>query len=178
MKKFKVILIFLLLLNSSIFAIDKISLEVDALPYITGGNYIGVGVANNGFNYRFIKADVNMPNFILPNHIDSVNMDVYTFIVDYFFRGEDYDGPWIGLGYELWNLKVKEENSNIEEDLTQHIFTLGGGYVFSLGEYFFVNPWIAVHYDLNNDTEKLVGNTIYKPKRITPEASLKFGFRF
>ena len=33
-------------------------------------------------------------------------------------------------------------------------------------------------YDLNNDTEKLVGNTIYKPKRITPEASLKFGFRF
>lgn len=177
MKKIKIMLL-MILINLGLFAFDKVSFELDVLPYVTGGNYFGVGFANNGLNYRFIKASVNLPNFILPDNIESVTMDVYTIIVDYFFRGNEYEGPWVGLGYEFWDSKIKEEGTNVENDLTQHILTLGAGYVFKLSDHFYINPWAAIHYDLNGNTEKVIGSTEYKPNRITPEASLKFGYCF
>lgn len=177
MKKIKIILL-MIGLNYVLFAIDKVSLELDVLPYLTGGNYIGIGVANNGLNYRLIKANVNLPNFVLQKDIESINMDVSTIIVDYFFDRASYQGLWIGIGYEIWDLEITEKESQIKENLRQRIFTLGGGYVYNFSENFYINPWAAIHYDLNSNTKKLVGNTSYEPNRTTPEASLKFGYNF
>lgn len=174
--KHKLILLFMLI-SVYTFSIDKLTVELDLLPYIEGGHYIGLAVGNSGFNYRIVKTKTSIPEFVLQSNIDNIDLDVYALIVDYYFR-DDYSGLWIGFGLENWKSNIREKNSLIEEELKQNIATIGAGYVFNIFNNFYLNPWVAVHYDLGNKTSLKVGTTDYKISKITPEASLKIGYNF
>ena len=110
MKKILRIIVLIVLCNSTtIYGIDKIGVELDLYPFITGGNYMGAYVAQNGFKYRVIRAESNMPEFMLQNNIENVNLEVYAFIVDYYFDKMDYKGLWFGIGGERWNNRIDEK---------------------------------------------------------------------
>ena len=179
MKKILRIMLLIVLCNSTtIYGIDKIGVELDLYPFITGGNYMGAYVAQNGFKYRVIRAKSNMPEFMLQNNIENVNLEVYAFIVDYYFDKTDYKGLWFGIGGERWNNRIDEKNGVKNVDFSQNIFTFGGGYLFELTDRIFINPWAAVHVNMRNEREKIIGDTSYEIKKIIPEVSVKLGYSF
>ena len=179
MKKFLRIIVLIVLWNcTSIYGIDKMGIEFDLYPFVTGGNYVGVYAAQNGFKYRVIRAESNMPDFMLQKNIENVNLEVYAFIIDYYFDKTDYKGLWFGIGGECWNNKVDEENGAKDVNFSQNIFTFGGGYLFELTDRIFINPWAAIHVNMGNEREKTIGNTSYEIKKVIPEASIKLGYSF
>ena len=179
MKKILRIIVLIVLCNSTtIYGIDKIGVELDLYPFVTGGNYMGAYVAQNGFKYRVIRAESNMPEFMLQNNIENVNLEVYAFIVDYYFDETDYKGLWFGIGGERWNNRIDEKNGVKNVGFSQNIFTFGGGYLFELTDRIFINPWAAVHVNMGNEREKIIGDTSYEIKKIIPEVSVKLGYSF
>lgn len=163
---------------STLYPIDNFGVEVDLLPYINGGNYIGAFVSENGLKYRLVRAETNLPEFILDDNIDNVELEVYAFIIDYYFDKSNYEGLWIGAGFEYWQSSIDEKNGVKDVNLKQKIFTLGGGYVFRISDNFYINPWAAIHIDMGSDDYKMVGSTKYKIQDILPEASIKLAYYF
>lgn len=160
------------------YSIDNIGVEVDLLPFATGGNYIGAFVSENGFKYRFIRAESSMPDFMLEDGIDSVDLEVYAFIVDYYFDKTNYAGPWIGVGLEYWKNSIDEKNGVENVSLKQNIFTIGGGYLFKISQNLYINPWAAIHVDIDSNDYKMIGNTKYEIKDVVPEFSVKLTYYF
>jgi hypothetical protein len=178
LKKLLFLISIYLIGTSTLYPIDNFGVEADLLPYVSGGNYIGGFVSENGFKYRLVRAETNLPEFILENNIDNVNLEVYAFIVDYYFDKTNYEGLWIGAGFEYWQSRIDEKNGVKDVKLNQKIFTLGGGYVFRLSDRLYVNPWVAIHVDMGSEDYKMIGNTKYKIHDILPEASIKLAYYF
>ena len=61
-------------------------LELDALPYITGGYYGSVWMSRNHMRYRAIVTKVTTPEFVLQDGFTNNRIMAYTFIADYFFK--------------------------------------------------------------------------------------------
>jgi hypothetical protein len=57
------------------------------------------------------------------------------------------------------------------------IFTGGGGYVWKFYKNFYLNSWVAVHLRAAGDDQAAVDGQRFRPARITPEASLKIGWK-
>ena len=67
--------------------------------------------------------------------------------------------------------------NNQDYDLKNYVATSGSGYIFKVYKNFYVEPWGAVHYVLN-DRKITVGETEYKTKKFQGEISLKVGWHF
>jgi hypothetical protein len=66
---------------------------------------------------------------------------------------------------------------NAQTDNIQTKQTVGVAIIFKVYKNFYVEPWGALHYVLNNE-EVSVNNTEYKTKKLQGEVSLKIGCHF
>lgn len=153
-------------------------LEIDALPYITGGYYFSSWVGWQNFRLRGVISNISMPKFVLPNDFSAWDMEVLAIIIDYFpWKTGKYQGPWIGGGYEYWESGIEIDDSRLSGELSHSILTLGGGYVHKFSDHFYLNLWGAGHYVLSGK-QLTVGGEDYKIPPFQAEISLKFGWIF
>jgi hypothetical protein len=150
--------------------------ELDLVPYLFNGYYVSVVAGYGKWRVRIVRTNITTPGFATQSGFENNELNVNAYIVDYYLK-EGFKGWWVGPGYETWEGEVKEKTSGVSEKYGTDILTLGGGYTFRYNDYFYVNPWAAVHIPVGGDREKQFVNTTYRI-RATPEASIKIGVNF
>ena len=155
-------------------------IEIDALPYVTGGSYISSWIGREKYRLRLVLSDVNIPEFIYSDNFKDWNSKARAIIFDYFWnpQKQPLSGPWIGFGLERWDNEIVEKSSGAKAFFDQEMLTVGGGYVHYLSKHCFINPWVAGHLRLNGDSNIQVGSKTFKNKPLQFEASLKLGWEF
>lgn len=154
--------------------------ELDALPYITGGYYGSVWYGQNQWRVRGIISKINLPDFITEDGFEDATTTAYTVIIDRFIgaRANRQEGLWVGAGFEFWRNSINREGYSQSEDYDSYIATVGAGYVIPISGRLYINPWLAGHYRFAGDDEVPVSGATYKPKTFLPELSVKLGWRF
>jgi hypothetical protein len=176
------VLLACLLPASPVFADDQlpkkwmVGTELDLAPYLFGGYYISALAGYGKWRARYVRTNITTPDFVTQSGFKDNKLNVNAYIVDYYFK-DGFRGWWVGPGYETWNGEVKERSSGFKEKYRTEILTLGGGYTFRYNDYFYINPWAALHIPIGGDREKQFVNTTYRI-RATPEASIKIGVNF
>jgi hypothetical protein len=151
-------------------------LEVDMLPYLSGGHYISGVVGFDHFNVRLITTKTTIPDFVTPDGFDDWKLDVTAIILDY-FPDENRVGLWLGGGLEYWDGKIRAKDTGAAGTFSQRILTFGCGYVYNISEHWYLNPWAAIHYNLSDDKVDIGSSKLNLPD-IMYEASVKLGYRF
>ncbi|HBE78948.1 MAG TPA: hypothetical protein DDW65_14395 [Firmicutes bacterium] len=151
-------------------------MEVDALPYVSGGHYISGVIGFDHYNLRLISTKTTIPGFVTPDGFKDWDLDVTAVILDY-FPGENREGLWLGGGMEFWDSKIRTKNTGDSGSFSQKIITLGAGYVYNLNEHWYINPWAAIHYNLSDKNVAIGASNLDIPD-IMYEASVKLGYKF
>jgi len=129
------------------------------------------------YRFRGVIAGFTMPDKLMGND-DFTNLQTTAtaLIFDYFLKN-NFKGWWFGTGVELWNNTITSKSDNQDYDFKDYVATAGSGYIFKVYKNFYVEPWGALHYVLN-DEKVAVGETEYKTKMFQGEVSLKVGWHF
>ena len=126
---------------------------------------------------RLVGAQIYMPDaFTGSKSFDSHSLTVAAGIIDYVF-GDNFDGAWIGTGVEIWQNRIRCKSSGAQSGWVNQVLTAGGGYIFRVKGNFYVEPWAAAHYIMNQRAVR-DGSASYTPQRISAEVSLKAGYFF
>lgn len=151
--------------------------ELDFLPYATGG-WFAAGWAGTGhLRVRALVADVNMPAFVVAegfkdNHIQSraLTADV--------FRRTGWQGWWLSAGPVQWKGSIRHESGGPTTEYTSWLLHGGMGYVRFLTDHLYLSPWAGLSLRVAGDDNIKVNARPYDPPLLNPEASLKAGWRF
>ena len=158
----------------------KLGAEVDVLPYVMGGYYGSAFVGHDGWRFRGVAARSDTPSLLVTSGFEKKRTDVYAVLADRFFgpKRTQLKGFWVGGGGEFWQSRIRQENTSNFTHYDNFVLTAGGGYVWKLSKHFYLNPWSALHAVVAGDTSTNVSGKMYQQPRLTPEASVKFGFIF
>ena len=150
--------------------------EQDVLPYFLKGYIVTGWIGSGFFRKRFSYAQASSPGFFLQDGISSDRVKAFGLSFEYFFR-ENFEGFWFGPGIGYWTNDIQAENG-LKQKNESFIFTLGGGYNYSLTKWLYVSPWLALHTRVSGTDEFNIGAvTTYKPILFTPELSVKIGIK-
>lgn len=152
--------------------------EVDLLPFINHGYYASGLVGNGPVRARVILTHLTSPSFVVPDGFENLKTTSYTLLCDYFLNGKNPEKWWLGGGLEYWRNEVQNADDKTKAKYNNLVFTLGGGYVFKLTDWLYLNPWAAGHCAVSGTGEKACGGKTYKPARFLSEVSLKIGVIF
>jgi hypothetical protein len=155
----------------------RFGVELDVLPYATGGYYGSFWVGHDRLRVRPVIARTTLPDFMVDDGFENADIDAYALIVDYFFH-EGFEGFWVGGGVEHWQNSIENATSGGKATWSNTIATVGGGYVWRLKGGFYINPWAAGHLVVGGPTQVPVGDAVYQPSRFSPEVSVKLGWVF
>ncbi|MEZ4808972.1 MAG: hypothetical protein R2819_01315 [Allomuricauda sp.] len=155
----------------------KVGVELDVLPYLTGGYYGSVWAYNNHFRYRAVITHVTTPEFMVKDGFTNNEIQGYALIADYFFSPK-FEKWWIGSGIEYWDAQIQSDQKLSTSDYDVFMLTFGSGYVWNIGKNFYVNPWAALHFRLEGDNKVMVDGNEFNTPAFIPECSLKVGWYF
>jgi len=129
------------------------------------------------FRVRGVIAGFTLPDQYMGNE-DFTNLETTAtaLILDYFLKN-NFKGWWFGTGVEKWNNTITSKQNSQDYKFNDVVATAGSGYIFKVYRNFYVEPWGAVHYVLN-DEKVTVGATEYSTKKFQGEISLKIGWHF
>jgi hypothetical protein len=179
---FAMIVLMCLFLTKPVIADDPtlkkwmVGTELDFVPYIFDGYYISAVAGYGKWRARFVRSNLTTPSFATQSGFKDNELNINAYIIDYYFK-EGFRGWWIGSGYETWDGEVEEKNSGARKNYSTDIFTLGGGYTYRFNDYFYINPWAAVHMPIGGDKDVQFTNETFKI-RSTAEVSIKIGVNF
>lgn len=162
---------------------QTVGIAIDLLPPImsaTSGNLGYSGQLWYGYKkirVRGVIAGFQMPDKLMGNDdFKDLKITATALIFDC-FKNYNFKGWWLGAGFEMWNNRITSKIDLNNYSFNDFVATAGSGYVFKVYRNFYIEPWGAVHYVLNN--EKIaVGATEYKTKKFQGEVSLKVGWHF
>lgn len=127
--------------------------------------------------FRYAIANYSMPDKLMGNDdFTGLKTTASALIFDYFLN-YNFKGLWIGTGVERWNGSINLKSTNNKYHVNDWVATLGTGYIFKVYKNFYIEPWGAVHYVMNNESID-VNSFSYKTKRFQGEISLKIGWHF
>lgn len=151
--------------------------ELDVLPYITGGYFAAGWAGVDHVRMRALVAKVNMPEFIVPKGFTNNTIHSYALLGDYFLK-KDFTGFWLAAGVVLWQGRIQTDEQI--ETTSYNSFLLNGslGYVYSFNKWLYIGPWAGLSLRVGGDNDILVDGVQYEPPFINPELSLKVGIRF
>jgi hypothetical protein len=158
----------------------KFGSEIDVLPYVMNGYYASGFVARDAWRFRGVAARSQAPSFLVTDGFEKKRTDAYALLVDRFVgkKRNSLQGLWIGGGAELWRNRIRQDGTTDFTRYNNTVVTAGGGYVWTLSNHFYVNPWSAVHAVVGGDRRISVSGKNYEQPRFTPELSVKFGIVF
>ena len=169
--------------TDSITTKQTVGVAIDLLPPImsaTTGNFgysAQLWYGYKKYRVRGVIAGFTMPDNLMGNDdFKDLKTTATAVIFDYFLKN-NFKGWWFGTGFEMWNNTITSKMNNQDYNLKDFVATAGSGYVFKVYRNFYVEPWGALHYVMNNESV-IVGNTTYKTKKFQGEVSLKIGWHF
>ena len=169
--------------TDSITTRQTVGVAIDLLPPILSASTGHLGysaqlwVGYKKYRVRGVIAGFTMPDKLMGNDdFKDLKTTATAVIFDYFLKN-NFKGWWFGTGVEMWNNTITSKINNQDYDLQDFVATAGSGYVFKVYRNFYVEPWGAVHYVMNNESV-LVESTTYKTKKFQGEVSLKIGWHF
>lgn len=162
---------------------QTVGVAIDLLPPImsaSSGNFgysAQLWYGYKKYRVRGVIAGFTMPDKLMGN-TDFTNLETTAtaLIFDYFLKN-NFRGWWLGTGVEMWSNNITSKMNNQDYAFKDYVATAGTGYIFKVYKNFYVEPWGALHYVLNNE-EVSVGETNYKTKKFQGEVSLKVGWHF
>lgn len=152
-------------------------LELDVLPYVTGGYFGAAWIGKGLWRVRALTAYVKKPDWSTKNGFANHQIHAYALVVDRFLK-KDWKGWWAGAGLVYWNSSIQAD-TKINTATFNNLLANGSlGYNFSLNKHFYCSPWASLNFKLWGDKNISVDSKIYHLPLINPEASFKFGYRF
>ena len=150
-------------------------IEQDVLPYILKGYFGSLWYGNYKWRLRGSYAVSQVPNFGNES-LNSDRVQAAGLSFEMFFK-EQYKGWWFGPGIGYWrnNIKFNSGQETINESI---VLTIGGGYNWVFWKGFYISPWMAMHFRTTGFSDINILNESYSPWPVTPEVSLKVGYRF
>jgi len=167
-----------------LFAQEKISpgrftagVELDVLPYATGGYFGAVWAGKGHWRGRLIVAKATKPDFLLPDQFSDNTIKAYALLADYFLR-PDFSGWWVAGGIVYWDARIRYNPAESSGAYKIYLASIGGGYNWKFFRNFYLSPWAGIHLRIAGDKEVLFQGDTYEPPLFNPEGSLKLGWHF
>lgn len=151
--------------------------ELDVLPYLTGGYFGAVWVAKGHVRTRALYTKVNMPDFIVQDGFTNNTIRSFALVGDYFLN-EEQTGLWFGGGMVLWDGEIQSDLQLETASYKNYLLNGSIGYVWDLGKKIYLSPWAGLSVRVGGDKTVAVDDAIFKPRWLNPEMSLKLGYRF
>lgn len=152
-------------------------IELDALPFATGGYFGAVFVGKEHWRIRALAASVHKPNWTTKKDFRNHHINAYALTLDYFTK-DNWSGWWAGGGPVFWQSNI--QGSINKEGVTFSNYLINGslGYNFIVGSHFYISPWAGMSIKIAGDSNIAVQNQTYNLPLLNPELSLKIGFKF
>lgn len=155
----------------------SIGVELDVLPYLTGGYFGAVWVGKGHVRARALYAKVNMPDFIVSDGFTNNTIRSFAFVGDYFLNKEQ-KGLWFGGGMVLWDGEIQSDLQLETASYKNYLLNGSIGYVWDFGRKFYLSPWAGMSIRVGGDKAVEVDDDTFEPRLLNPEMSLKLGYRF
>lgn len=152
-------------------------IELDILPYATGGWFAAAWVGKDRWRLRALTASVNKPDFTTQNGFTNHQIKAYAVVADRFLNSE-WKGVWIGGGLVLWNSRIQSDARVQTATFTNYLLNGSAGYNIKLQKHIYLSPWAGISMRVAGDTKVPVDNKLYTLPLLNPEASLKIGIWF
>lgn len=152
-------------------------LELDALPYATGGWFAAAWAGNEQWRIRLLTASVKKPDFTTRNGFSNHRIRAYAVVADYSLK-KDWEGIWLGGGLVLWNSTIQTDARLQTAAFTNYLLNGSAGYNLKLHQHIYLSPWAGLSIRAAGKKNVLVDNKQYILPLLNPEASLKIGFWF
>lgn len=152
-------------------------LELDALPYLTGGYFAALTAGKGLWRLRALTADVNKPDWATTDGFANHHVTAYALVVDRFLK-PDWKGWWIGAGPVYWKSKIQTEEKIQTVAFDNWLLNGSLGYHFVFWKHFYVSPWAGLSLRIAGDQDVPVDGETYTLPLLNPEASVKLGVYF
>jgi len=119
-------------------------IELDVLPYITGGYFAAGWVGKNHIRGRVLTAYVTKPDIFIKEGLTNNKVTAYALLVDYFLK-DNWKGWWAGTGLVYWKSSIQTDQKSTTAHFDSWFLNGSAGYNFSLGKIFYVSPWAGMH---------------------------------
>ncbi|MEQ9103446.1 MAG: hypothetical protein RIE53_01975 [Rhodothermales bacterium] len=149
--------------------------EIDVLPYATGGYFGAAWAAKGPLRLRALHALVHMPEFVVQDGFTNNDIDAFAVLVDVF---PDGNGIWFGGGLVYWMGSIQSDARRERAEYDSSLLNGGIGYVHYLTRNIYLSPWTGLSVRVAGDADILVDGQEFRPPRLNPEASVKFGWVF
>ena len=152
-------------------------LELDALPYATGGYFGAAWVGKDHVRLRVLTAGVNMPDFITKDGFTNHHVTSYAIVADYFMK-ENWQGWWAGAGLVYWKSSIQTDDRLQTVHFQNYLLNGSIGYNIPLYKKLYLSPWAGLSIRTAGDKNVAVDAKRYTLPLLNPEASLKIGISF
>ncbi|MEJ8843157.1 hypothetical protein WG954_12275 [Lacibacter sp. H375] len=152
-------------------------IELDALPYVTGGYFGAAWIGKAHVRVRLLTAGVNMPEFITRNGFSNHHISSYAVVADYFLK-ENWNGWWAGAGLVYWKSSIQTDAHLQTAGFENFLLNGSVGYNIRLHKNIYVSPWVGLSIRTGGDKNVTVDMKQYTLPLLNPEASVKLGFHF
>ena len=176
----KRLLLLLLFIPSLTFSQSKTlraGLELDLLPYATGGYFAGGWLGTDQLRVRGIIASVNIPGFMIPDDFTNNKIKASAAVLDYSLK-KNWTGWFAGTGLVMWNGTIQTRNKIQTASYKTYLLNGTLGYNLKLNKSFYISPWAGMHLKIAGNDKVSVDGEIYRPRLFNPEASIKAGVMF
>jgi len=155
----------------------SLGIELDALPYLTGGYFVAGWVGKDQLRLRALTANVNKPDWSTAEGFTKHHVQAYALVADYFLKS-DWRGWWIGAGPVYWKSSIQSD-LQLETARFENLLLNGSlGYNWKLMNHLYLSPWAGLSIRVAGDTDVPVDNKRFTLPLFNPEASLKVGLYF
>gem|GEM_PF-463375 len=152
-------------------------IELDVLPYATGGWFAAAWVGKEHLRIRLLAASVNKPDFTTKKGFTGHHINAYALVADYSLD-EQWKGWWLGGGLVLWNSTIQTDAKLQTASFTNYLINGSAGYNISLTKNIYLSPWTGMSIRVAGEKNVPVDSKRYTLPLLNPEASLKLGIWF
>jgi hypothetical protein len=152
-------------------------IELDALPYATGGYFAGAWIGKDQWRTRALLADVNLPDFTTKTGFTNHHVRAYAVLLDHFLK-KNWKGWWIGAGPVYWKSSIESESNNTQRNFENLLLNGSIGYNFKIYKNLYVSPWAGMSCKIAGNDQFILDNKSYQLPFLNPELSLKIGVFF
>ena len=151
--------------------------ELDFLPYATGGYFGALWAGQGHWRGRLIVARATKPDFLLPADFSKNTIRAYALLADYFPRN-DFRAWWLAAGLVYWDARIHSDLAAQTQPYKSYLLSGGAGYNWKFFRNFYLSPWVGLHVRVAGDTTVAFPDKDFKPPVLNPEGSLKVGWHF
>lgn len=155
----------------------QVGVELDALPYATGGYFAAAWLGKDLWRIRILTAAVNKPDWTTADGFTHHHINAYALVADRFLKS-GWKGWWLSGGLVYWKSRIETNAGNEQAKLQNFLLNGSLGYNITLYKKLYLSPWAGLSFRVAGDTKVPVDNKQFTLPFVNPEASLKLGYAF